>query len=45
MGDKFKDEKTSKRIKTPAYYKLELSALLPNVNRIIWMEIHLSLKI
>ena len=38
MGNKFKDEKTDKRIKTPSYYRLELPALLPNVSRIIWMD-------
>jgi len=38
MGDKFKDQKTDKRISTPAYYRLELHNLLPNVNRIIWMD-------
>ena len=38
MGDKFKDEKTNKKITTPAYYRLELHNLLPNVDRIIWMD-------
>ena len=38
MGNKFKDEKTDNRISTPAYYRLELQNLLPNVNRIIWMD-------
>ena len=38
MGNKFKDEKTNKKITTPAYYRLELHNLLPNVDRIIWMD-------
>ena len=38
MGEKFKDEKTNKKITTPTYYRLELHNLLPNVNRIIWMD-------
>ena len=38
MGKKFKEEKTDKRIKTPAYYRLELPSLLPNVSKIIWMD-------
>ena len=38
MGNKFKDEKTDERIKTPAYYRLELPALLPEIDRIIWMD-------
>ena len=38
MGNKFEDQKTDKRISTPAYYRLELHNLLPNVNRIIWMD-------
>ena len=38
MGNKYKDEKIDKRIKTPSYYRLELPALLPNVSRIIWMD-------
>ena len=38
MGNKFKDQKTDNRISTPAYYRLELHNLLPNVNRIIWMD-------
>ena len=38
MGDKFKDEKTNKKITTPTYYRLELHNLLPNVHRIIWMD-------
>ena len=38
MGDKFKDEKTNKKITTPAYYRLELHNLLPDVKRIIWMD-------
>jgi lipopolysaccharide biosynthesis glycosyltransferase len=38
MADKYKGEKTDKRIKTPAYYKLSLHDLLPNINRIIWLD-------
>jgi len=38
MGNKFKEQKTDNRIITPAYYRLELHNLLPNVNRIIWMD-------
>ena len=38
IGDKFKNEKTDKRIKTPSYYRLELPKLLPRVKKIIWMD-------
>ena len=38
VTDKYKKEKTDKRIKTPAYYRLELPNLLPKVSRIIWMD-------
>ena len=38
MGDKFKDEKTNQKITTPAYYRLELHNLLPDVKRIVWMD-------
>ena len=38
MGDKFKDENTNKKITTPAYYRLELHNLLPDVSRVIWMD-------
>ena len=38
MEDKYKDEKTDKRIKTPAYYKLSLHDLLPDVKRVIWLD-------
>ena len=38
MEDKYKDEKTDKRIKTPAYYKLSLHDLLPNVKRAVWLD-------
>jgi len=38
MGNKFKDEKTNTKITTPAYYRLELHNLLPNVDRVIWMD-------
>ena len=38
MGNKFKGEKTNTKITTPAYYRLELHNLLPNVDRVIWMD-------
>ena len=38
MEDKYKNEKTDKRIKTPAYYKLSLHDLLPNVKRAVWLD-------
>ena len=38
LSDKYKNEKTDKRIKTPAYYRLDLPIILPNVSRIIWMD-------
>ena len=38
MGDKFKEADTNQKIPTAAYYRLELHNLLPNVNRIIWMD-------
>ena len=38
MGNKFKGEKTNTKITTPAYYRLELHNLLPNVDRLIWMD-------
>ena len=38
MDDKYKNEKTDKRIKTPAYYKLSLHNILPDVNKIIYMD-------
>ena len=38
MGNKFKEADTNAKIPTPAYYRLELHNLLPDVNRIIWMD-------
>ena len=38
MADKFKKADTNQKITTPAYYRLELPSLLPDVNRIIWMD-------
>ena len=38
MGDKFKEQNTNKKITTPAYYRLELHNLLPDVSRVIWMD-------
>ena len=38
MGNKYKIADTNKKIPTAAYYRLELHNLLPNVNRIIWMD-------
>ena len=38
MGSKFKEADTNKKIPTAAYYRLELHNLLPNVNRVIWMD-------
>ena len=38
MGNKYKKADTNKKIPTAAYYRLELHNLLPNVNRIIWMD-------
>jgi lipopolysaccharide biosynthesis glycosyltransferase len=38
MGNKYKNVDSNLRITTPAYYKLELHNLLPDVNRIIWMD-------
>ena len=38
MGDKYKNLKTNITIATPAYYRLELHNLLPNIKRIIWMD-------
>ena len=38
MGNKFKEADTNQKIPTPAYYRLELHNLLPDVNRIIWMD-------
>ena len=38
MGSKFKGVDTNNKIPTATYYRLELHNLLPNVNRIIWMD-------
>ena len=38
MADKFAKADSNKKITTPTYYRLELSSLLPDVNRIIWMD-------
>ena len=38
MGDKFKEADTNQKIPTAAYYRLELHNLLPNVDRVIWMD-------
>ena len=38
MNDKYNNESLNNRIKTPTYYRLELHNLLPNVNKIIWMD-------
>ena len=38
MKNKFKKADTNKKITTSAYYKLALPNLLPDVNRIIWMD-------
>lgn len=38
MKDKFKSAYTDSRITTPAYYRLMLSDVLPNLDKIIWMD-------
>ena len=38
MADKFSNLESNKKITTPTYYRLELPSLLPDVNRIIWMD-------
>lgn len=38
MKDKFKSAHTDSRITTPAYYRLMLSDVLPNLDKIIWMD-------
>ncbi len=38
MQKKFKKAKKDRHIKTPAYYRLSLSTLLPFIDRIIWLD-------
>lgn len=38
MGDAFKSAKSDSRITTPTYYRLYLSSLLPNIDKIIWLD-------
>ena len=38
MKDAYKSARTNCRIPTPAYYRLMLSELLPNKDKIIWMD-------
>ena len=38
MGNDFKNAKNDARITTPAYYRLSLSEILPNVDKIIWLD-------
>ena len=38
MADKFSTLESNQKITTPTYYRLELPSLLPDVNRIIWMD-------
>ena len=38
MGNKYVKAKIDQRITTPAYYRLSLSDLLPNLNKIIWID-------
>lgn len=38
MGIKFQGVKITDRVKTPAYYRLELPDLLPNISQIIYMD-------
>lgn len=38
MKDKFHSALTDSRITTPAYYRLMLSDLLPNLDKIIWVD-------
>ena len=38
MGNAFKGAKNDARITTSAYYRLSLSELLPNVDKIIWLD-------
>jgi len=38
MSDKYKNETLNNRLKTPCYYRLELHNLLPDINKIIYMD-------
>ena len=38
MDNKYKNVDSNLRITTPAYYKLELQNVLPDINKIIWMD-------
>ena len=38
MGNAFKEANSDTRITTPAYYRLNLSELLPNIDKIIWLD-------
>ncbi len=38
MGNQYKNATESGRITTPAYYRLSLSELLPQLDKIIWMD-------
>ena len=38
MGNKYKNLRLNFRITTPTYYRLSLQDLLPDVNRIIWLD-------
>ena len=38
MSNKYKNETLNNRLKTPCYYRLELHNLLPDINKIIYMD-------
>ena len=38
MGNAFKEANSDSRITTPSYYRLNLSELLPNLDKIIWLD-------
>lgn len=38
MADKYNDARTDSWIPTPAYYRLSLSDVLPNLEKIIWLD-------
>ena len=38
MGNKYAKAKLDQRITTPTYYRLSLPDLLPNMNKIIWID-------